>query len=83
MLGRLRCRVLGAQVAPEHGRDRGGRDPHEEENEPPIVSAGAGFKADFEKRPGVDEVLETSPAERLDPDRVRRCSGSAPTLRST
>jgi cell division protein FtsX len=27
---------------------------------------GAGFKADFEKRPGVDEVLETSPAFRLD-----------------
>jgi cell division protein FtsX len=39
---------------------------------------GARFKADFEKRPGVDEILETSPVQRLDPDRVRRCSGSAP-----
>jgi cell division protein FtsX len=41
-------------------------------------SEAAGFKASFEKRPGVDEVVETSPAQRLDPDRVRRCSGTAP-----
>jgi cell division protein FtsX len=37
----------------------------------------AGFKADFEARAGVDEVVETPPAQRVDPDRVRRCSGSA------
>ena len=38
----------------------------------------AKFKADFENRPGVDEVVETPPEQRLDPDRVRRCSGSIP-----
>jgi cell division protein FtsX len=38
----------------------------------------AGFKADFENRAGVDEVVETTPQQRLDPDRVLRCSGSVP-----
>jgi cell division protein FtsX len=40
----------------------------------------AGFKADFENRAGVDEVVETTPQQRLDPDRVLRCSGSAPDV---
>ncbi|HYV60047.1 MAG TPA: permease-like cell division protein FtsX [Acidimicrobiia bacterium] len=43
-------------------------------------TATAEFKADFESRAGVDEVVETPPSQRVDPERARRCTGPAPRV---